>query len=175
MGASRPCGKIVSKLCPLMKIVRFLRLRLVGVLLVLSVCAQVAYPCSLMMGYFHQATNLHGTVVGVANRDLRHPVRSLRQKVTVTDATMKLYEYSGSLHLNQMHLVKEVKTTAAGEFDFGQLPEGHYTLAIEVPWGADYFDVQIVSLQSKTKNVTIDVSPIYPDCTGGREFIVTSE
>jgi hypothetical protein len=35
------------------------------------------------------------------------------------------------------------------------------------------FDVEVTDSVRITKNVTIDVSPIAPDCTGGHEFIET--
>jgi hypothetical protein len=54
-------------------------------------------------------------------------------------------------------------------FDFGPLRTGHYRLAID---DKDSFDVEIKELPQVTESVTIDVSPVYPDCTGGHEFIV---
>jgi hypothetical protein len=71
-----------------------------------------------------------------------------------------------------MPLVKTVRTDTNGEFDFGVLQEGHYTLVIDWPSEyADWFDVEIKNLPRRTSSVKIDVSPVYPDCTGGHEFI----
>jgi len=64
--------------------------------------------------------------------------------------------------------VKTVETNSDGHFDFGPLKIGHYTLVIE----GDQFDVEIKDLPRLTESVTIDVSPIFPDCTGGHEFIL---
>jgi hypothetical protein len=56
-----------------------------------------------------------------------------------------------------------------GRFDFGPLGTGHYTLEID---GKDWFDVEIKVLPQVTESVTIDVSPVFPDCTEGHEFVV---
>ena len=47
-----------------------------------------------------------------------------------------------------------------------------------VDWPAaysDFFDVEIKKLSTETSSVTIDVSPVDPDCTGGHEFISYSQ
>jgi hypothetical protein len=75
-----------------------------------------------------------------------------------------------------MPLIKEVRTSKGGWFDFGVLQEGHYTLIID--WPAEYanwFDVEIKKLPKATSSVKIDVTRVYPDCTGGHEFIVLFE
>jgi hypothetical protein len=69
---------------------------------------------------------------------------------------------------SDLELVKTVETNSDGRFDFGPLKAGHYTLVIE----GDQFDVEIKDLPRLTESVTIDVSPIFPDCTGGHEFIL---
>lgn len=60
---------------------------------------------------------------------------------------------------------KTVETNEHGRFDFGSLKFGHYTLRVD----GDLFDVEIKDLPRQTESVTIDVSPIYPDCTGGAQ------
>jgi hypothetical protein len=65
-------------------------------------------------------------------------------------------------------IVKMVETDGDGMFDFGPLQAGHYTLTID---DEDSFDVEVKELPQVTESVTIDVSPVYPDCTGGHEFI----
>ena len=72
-------------------------------------------------------------------------------------------------------IVKQLVADDDGNFDFGPLPVGHYTLLIASTRGEDTFDVQVTPLQKPTASVTIDVSPNYPDCTGGHEFISTPE
>ena len=128
-----------------------------------------AYPCSWAIGYFHQVTCLRGTVAGM-NRGWP---RWLRQRVRRDNVNLRLYEYRWPLRdRSEMPLVKTVKTDNGGRFDFGELPEGHYTLVIDWPSEyAEWFDVEIKKLPKPTTSVKIDVSPVYPDCTGGHEFI----
>ena len=66
-------------------------------------------------------------------------------------------------------LIRTVETDDRGNFDFGPLRIGHYTLRID---DSVWFDVEVKDLPQVTESVTIDVSPFYPDCTGGREFLV---
>ena len=75
-----------------------------------------------------------------------------------------------------MPLVKKSTTDDDGEFDFGSLEQGHYTLVIDdAHWGGSaWFDVEIKTMPRQTESVTIDISPNFPDCTGGHEFIVKS-
>jgi|HubBroStandDraft_1064217.scaffolds.fasta_scaffold40110_2 5-hydroxyisourate hydrolase-like protein (transthyretin family) len=73
-------------------------------------------------------------------------------------------------------LVKTARTDKDGRFDFGVLQEGHYTFVID--WPSEYaesFDVEIKKLPRSTSSVKIDVSPVYPDCTGGHEFVEFSD
>ena len=99
--------------------------------------------------------------------------RWLRQRVRRDNVNLRLYEYRWPLRdRSEMPLVKTVKTDNGGRFDFGELPEGHYTLVIDWPSEyAEWFDVEIKKLPKPTTSVKIDVSPVYPDCTGGHEFI----
>ena len=54
----------------------------------------------------------------------------------------------------EMPLVKTVRTDTNGEFDFGVLQEGHYTLVIDWPSEyADWFDVEIKNLPRRTSSV----------------------
>jgi phage major head subunit gpT-like protein len=64
---------------------------------------------------------------------------------------------------------------SSGEFDFGALKEGHYTLQVKGQGLGDGFDVEITNKVPATKQITIDISPIAPDCTGGHEIEVQSE
>lgn len=80
---------------------------------------------------------------------------------------MALYEYRQPF--DKGLLVKTVETDDQGSFDFGPLKIGHYTLRID---DDNSFDVEIKDLSQKTESVTIDASPVYPDCSGGHEFIV---
>jgi hypothetical protein len=133
---------------------------------------QLAYPCSWAVGYFHQVTSLRGTVVGM-NRGWP---RWVRQHVARENVKLRLYEYRWPLHnRNEMPLVKTMTTDRDGKFDFGEVKEGHYTLVVD--WPSEYanlFDVEIKKLPKATSSIKIDASPVYPDCTGGHEFIVLS-
>jgi hypothetical protein len=72
-----------------------------------------------------------------------------------------------------MPIVRTLRTDSDGHFDFGVLKDGHYALVIDDPWGgSDRYDVQIVQNAKATSSVKIDISPVYPDCKGGHEFIV---
>jgi hypothetical protein len=61
-------------------------------------------------------------------------------------------------------IIRSVETDNKGRFDFGPLGTGHYTLIID---DEDSFDVEIKELPQVTESVTIDVTPVFPDCTGG--------
>ena len=91
----------------------------------------------------------------------------------MTDATLTLYEYRFPAKEKDLKKVAVVTTDRDGAFDFGWIPEGHYSLVIGVKDSdrmGGWFDVEITDAVRPTKSVTIDVSPINPDCTGGNEF-----
>jgi hypothetical protein len=145
-------------------------------LIMLTASPTMGYACSWAIGYFHQVTYLRGTIVGVNQGDLRHMSRWLRQRVARPGANLTLYEYWWPAKLSKLRVIRQVKTDQDGHFDFGALPDGHYALAIETPGiGIDEFDVEIVRLRRRTASVTIDISPVHPDCKGGHEFIAASE
>jgi hypothetical protein len=153
-----------------------MRIRITGAIISVLLIVQFAYACSFAKGYFYQVTALRGTIVGVNRGDPRHQLRWLRQQVTRGNVDLTLYEYAWPAKLRDLKLIKKTKTDNHGKFDFGDLREGHYTLQIEDPAGhEDLYDIQIYPLTNKTISVTIDISPVFPDCTGGHEFIVTSQ
>lgn len=122
--------------------------------------------CSLNPMYFYQVTALRGRVVGLHSRHEFAP-RWLRHMFLRKHAKLALYEYSQPF--DPTLLVKTVETDDHARFDFGPLKAGHYTLRID---DGDLFSVEIKELPRKTESVTIDVSPINPDCKGGHEFLV---
>jgi hypothetical protein len=132
-------------------------------LLLLSVSQTRA--CTLAIGYFYQVTTLKGRVVGTHN--LTYAPRWFRQSFVRKHAKLALYEYGHPS--NETSIVKTIETDDHGNFDFGPLKIGHYTLRID---DNDLFDVEVQELPRITASVTIDVSPIHPDCKGGHEFIV---
>ena len=99
--------------------------------------------------------------------------RWLRQSFSVGEATLTLYEYR-SAGFDELKKVSAVTTDRHGDFDFGSIPKGHYFLNITVK-GSDrlggLFEVEVTDATKATKNITVDVSPIHPDCKGGHEFI----
>jgi hypothetical protein len=126
-----------------------------------------AHACTWAVGFFHQVTALRGQVVGTTYHGMP---RWLRQSFAKKRAKLVLYEYRWPRARNDMPpIVKTLETDGKGVFDFGPLRTGHYTLVID---GEDSFDVEIKELPQVTESVTIDVSPVHPDCTGGHEFNV---
>ena len=136
---------------------------IVACLLLLSVSQ--ASACEWAIGYFYQVTALKGRVVGA---DIRGLPRWLRQSFVRKHAMLTLYEYQWPRVPSNLPFVKTVETDNDGRFDFGPVKTGHYTLVVD----KDQFDVEVKDLPSSTESVTVDVSPFYPDCTGGHEFIV---
>ena len=127
--------------------------------------------CSLVAGHFHQVTVIRGRVVGSWL-----PFRWLRQSFGVSDGTLTLYEYHAPAKVAERKAVAVVKTDAHGNFDFGSIPKGHYSLVVEVKDSdrmGGFFDVEVTDAVRSTKSIIVDVSPIHPDCTGGNEFIET--
>lgn len=146
----------------------------------LVIQAEQAISCEFSVGYFYQVTRLRGTVVGMSNYwpllGYRAYPRWLRQRVRRDNAVLRLYEYRWPLNFRRATPVATTRSDEHGTFDFGTLREGHYTLVID--WAtehSDQFDVEIKKLPAETLSVKIDVSPVDPDCTGGREFISYSK
>jgi hypothetical protein len=146
------------------------------VLLLVVAHVSSGYSCSFGHGYFQQVTSLKGTIVG---RNLHRfgPVqyiRWLRQSYKVSAADLELYKYEWPIEdHNKLVQVARVTSDSNGNFDFGEsIPEGHYFLVIAKGEWSDSFDVEITGKVKKTKSVTIDISPVYPDCKGGHELVV---
>jgi hypothetical protein len=133
-----------------------------------------AHSCSWAEGYFYQVSALRGNVVGAKIGPLQYS-RWLRQSFARKNAELTLYQYRRPLkQRDEMSLVKTTKTDVDGRFDFGEIAPGHYTLIVDDgDWGtANWFDVEVKQQAKQTVAVTIDVSPNFPDCKGGHEFIV---
>jgi hypothetical protein len=136
-----------------------------------------ASPCKWARGYFYQVTRLRGRVVGAKLGPLQY-VGWLRRSFVRKHAELTLYSYRDLIKTrSDMNLVKKSISDDDGNFDFGSLAQGHYTLIIEdARWGSsDWFDVEIKTLPRQTDSVTVDISPNFPDCKGGHEFIVASK
>ena len=138
-----------------------------AILSLASLSAFHASACTFPWGYFYQVTALKGRVVGMREHHIFDPPRWLRQTFVRKHARLTLYEYREPF--DEKLLVKTVETDNHGSFDFGALRAGHYILMID---DGNSFDVEIKDLPHKTDSVTIDVSPVYTDCSGGHEFIV---
>ena len=145
----------------------------VAVILILGM--PTARACSWASGYFYQVTNLKGKVVGI-NVAPFHSVRWLRQASAQQHVKLTLYEYRWPRSVSDLVSVKSAVTDTNGQFDFGALRPGHYTLIVEgEKWtSSDWFDVEVKSPPNPKESVTIDISPVSPDCTGGHEFIVNA-
>jgi len=148
-----------------------------AIISLLLLTASQAHTCSWARGYFYQVTALKGQVVGT-NIVLLQSARWLRQSFARKHAKLTLYEYRWPISaLSDMPLIKTVEADTHGKFDFGPLKTGHYVLIVnEEKWGgSDWFDVEVKDLPRMTESVIIDVSPNFPDCTGGHELIVKSK
>jgi hypothetical protein len=126
----------------------------------------------LAPGYFHQVTALQGRVVGwnLGPFDFRW----LRESFSVNDAILTLYEYRWPAKIQDRKRIAVLRSDSRGNFDFGRVAPGHYSLVIEVPNSdvvGGWFDVEITEKVSPTDSVLLDISPLHPDCTGGNEFI----
>ena len=127
-----------------------------------------ANACSLAIGYFHQVTGLKGRVVGASLGALQS--RWLRRMFTVSGAELEVYEYSSGKRFEDRKPLARVVTNQKGEFEFASLKEGHYTLHIKGRNLEDWFDVEITNKVPVTRQIIIDASPVFPDCTGGHEM-----
>jgi hypothetical protein len=146
----------------------------IAFLLLLVVSQTLA--CQWAVGYFYDVTALKGKVVGTRVALFQH-ARWLRQDFARKHAALTLYEYCWPCGLKDMVSVKTVETDSDGKFDFGTLKFGHYTLVVEdKKWGgSERFDVEVKTQPRMTETVTIDMSPVFPDCTGGHEFVVKTK
>ncbi|MFN7919326.1 MAG: hypothetical protein U0Q16_04470 [Bryobacteraceae bacterium] len=130
--------------------------------------------CTWAIGYFHQVTHLRGKIVGAAPGDIRGWFRWSRQMVARSDAKLSLYRYQWPRDMHGKP-IKEVAAGKNGEFDFGELPVGHYSLALSLPAAGAEFDVETIKRTVAAKSVLIDISPVLPDCSGGHEFIASND
>jgi hypothetical protein len=131
--------------------------------------------CTWATGYFYQVTSLRGTVVG-SKFPVLHSFRWFRQSVTRPQAKLILYDYCWPCDVRILAPVKTVPTDNDGKFDFGIIKPGHYYLRIDDEKGAlsGWFHIEVSGPPNPKESETIDISPVYPDCTGGHEFIVTA-
>jgi hypothetical protein len=148
--------------------------RNLAIFLFVAIVSTMAGACSLAVvhGYFHQVTAIRGRVVGKNLGPFQF--RWVRQSFGVSRATLTLYEYRWPAQIEDLKVIATVKADSRGHFDFGSIVKGHYVLVINVP-DADLmsasFDVEVTGAVHGTDSITIDVSPIRPDCSGGHEFI----
>lgn len=131
-----------------------------------------ARPCTLAPNYFYKVTALRGQVVGVQGGDWRHPIPSLRHKVVRPNVTIGLYKYN-ELRSMQEPPLKIVHSDEKGRFDFGTLREGRYFVRFDDSHHfEDGFNVEIQPAAPATHSILVDISPIYPSCKGGHEFLI---
>ncbi len=126
-------------------------LRYVSVLAIavaILLTAKPANSCEWARGYFYQVTQLRGRVVGAKLGPLQY-AGWLRQSRVREHVELTLYTYRAPIKArSDMPLVKKSVTDAKGNFDFGLLNQGHYTLIVDdLRWGSsDWFDIEIASL-----------------------------
>jgi len=133
--------------------------------------------CEWAEGYFYQVTSLRGRVVD-RDHTLLESIRWWKQTFPTAHAMLSLYEYRRPISsLNDMPLVRTLETDSEGEFDFGSLRTGHYTLTVEDRQRGmfDMFDVEVKDSPRVTESVTIDVTHTTLDCKGGHYFIVKNK
>ena len=150
-------------------------MRKVAILLLLASLSmpQVSTACSFAITSFHQVRTLKGRVVGARLPWPLSSVRWIRQSKRPL-AKLTLYDYRWPYtDLAELTKVAERTTDNQGYFDFGTVKEGHYILDIKMAedW-VDVYDVQVTNKAPQIRQITIDVSPIHPDCTGGHEFVI---
>ena len=148
----------------------------IAMFLYVALASTLAGACSLapIHGYFHQVTAIRGRVVGRSLGPFQF--RWLRQSFAVGQARLALYEYHWPAKIEDLQLIATVTVDAHGNFDFGQIPKGHYVLTVKVKnpdLMGGFFEIEVTDTVKATKSITIDVSPIHPDCTGGHEFVET--
>lgn len=132
--------------------------------------------CSWAVGYFYQVTALRGRVVG-ARLGWLQEIPPLRRAFVRRHASLTLYVYQRPVSpRTHLQVVKTVQSDDHGWFDFGAVPSGHYRLVIQDgQYFSDWFDVEVRKLARTTHYVTIDVSPVSPDCSGGHTFEVKTK
>jgi hypothetical protein len=131
-----------------------------------------ADACQWAVGFFHQVTCLKGKVVGKSLGPMQF--RWLRRSFSVSGAKLELYEYQDPWQEGRKPLAHAF-ANSSGEFEFIALKEGHYNLQIKGGGMEDWFDIEITNKVPTTKQVIIDISPNFPDCTGGHEIDVQAE
>jgi len=145
----------------------------VAIAFILTAGISRTLACSWAHGFFYQVTTLRGTVVG-SKLPVLHSFRWFRQSVVRPQAKLILYEYCWPCEVRSLSPVKTVFTGTDGKFDFGILKPSHYSLIIEGEKGSlsGWFQVEVKGTPKPKESETIDISPVYPDCTGGQQFIV---
>jgi hypothetical protein len=143
-----------------------MKLRLAIALLVV---VQPALSCSWAIGYFYQVKSLQGRIVGrersfFNSQWLRH--RSYRP-----GAKLVLYRYEHPWNLQEYNVVARTTADGNGNFSFGTITPGHYTLQVSSNPLQETFDIELVDNKRATTSVLIDISPADPDCTGGHEIM----
>ena len=95
---------------------------------------------------------------------------------SVGNAELLIYNYTQpSTWQTKALAIATTRTNSAGDFEFKGVQEGHYLLVIDGGSLHDSFEVEITSKVRPTKSILIDISPIYPDCTGGHEMEISSK
>ncbi len=149
-----------------------LRFAMLAVITLVGLTAKVR-ACSWAEDFFYEVPVLRGKVVGT-DITLFREFRWLRQAFLRPHMTLTLYVYAHRTQDSGMILVKRVVTDRSGGFDFGIIPPGHYILSVadkDLDRG-DHFNIEVNNAYRPHQSVVIDISPNFPDCSGGHEVIV---
>jgi hypothetical protein len=90
------------------------------------------------------------------------------------NAKLSLYEFCWPCDALSRTPVTTVVADSHGKFDFGVIKRGHYFLKIDDEEAAlsALFQIEVKDALNQKESEIIDISPNYPDCTGGHEFIL---
>lgn len=152
---------------------RLIAIPAAAIVLMLAAVDSNLLGCTWAIDYFYQVTNLKGTVVG-SNFPVLHSFRWYRQSVVRPKSKLSLYDFCWPRDVLSGAPVETVVADSHGKFDFGLLKAGHYSLKIEDEKGelSAVFQIEVKDAPNPKESEIIDISPNYPDCTGGHEFII---
>lgn len=135
-------------------------------------CFAVQADACWLVPRVYQVTRLKGTVVG---KPLGHfQFRWFQRMFKVPGAELEVYEDSQPTLSYDKPLARTV-ANAGAEFEFGALKEGRYALHVSGGGMDDWFAIEITNKVPVTQHMTIDISPLLSDCSGGHYVNVEAE
>jgi Prealbumin-like fold domain len=125
--------------------------------------------CSLIP-HTYQVTQLKGRVVGRALGPLNF--KWLQRWFSVPGAELVVYHNDSYPFDANAKPVAQIKADSQGKFEFDGLKDGIYVLHVKHEKLDDWFSVEVDRKAPTTSWITIDISPLQPDCSGGHVFDV---